>query len=71
MFWTGWSVWIEPTEEIVMNFSAVVVRISRFAASSRLLALGLSLIVNTLLLLWINDLFALSSAQAAAAWVQS
>ena len=69
MFWIGWSVWIELTEEIIMEFAATILRISRFAVSSQLLALGLSLIVNTLLLWSINELFILTPAQIAAAWV--
>jgi hypothetical protein len=51
--------------------AANIFRISRFAASSRPLALALSLIVNSLLLWSINDLFAVSPEQAATAWVQS
>jgi hypothetical protein len=54
---------------MIMEFAATILRISRFAVSSQLLALGLSLIVNTLLLWSINDLFILSPAQIAAAWV--
>jgi hypothetical protein len=69
MFWIGWSVWIELTEEIIMEFAATILRISRFAVSSQLPAVGLSLIVNTLLLWSINDLFISSPAQIAAAWV--
>jgi hypothetical protein len=54
---------------MIMEFAATILRISRFAVSSQPLALGLSLIVNTLLLWSINDLFTLSPAQIAAAWV--
>jgi hypothetical protein len=56
---------------MIMEFAATILRISRFAVSSRLLALGLSLLVNTLLFWSINDLFVVSPEQVADAWVRS